>query len=256
MNKKIVLLAGQGESTSILYNSICRNNNIVNVIVENPVPMHKFLYRRVKKLGVFTVLGQVLFVTFVSRILKMTSKKRKLDIMTMYSLDNSNINPDMITHVESVNSEETQQHLKTINPKIVLVNGTRIISKKTLECIPAKFINIHAGITPLYRGVHGVYWALINGDIDSAGVTVHLVDQGIDTGNILAQGQVTPERSDNFITYPLSQLAEGIDLLVPLLSDILDDKIQILPTPKGKSCLWYHPTFWGYLWNRWKYGVK
>ena len=126
MNKKIVLLAGQGESTSILYNSICRNNNIVNVIVENPVPMHKFLYRRVKKLGVFTVLGQVLFVTFVSRILKMTSKKLTSKSLASYdvviiSTDHSDYDYSWIVKNAKlvVDTRNATSKIKTNRSKIV-----------------------------------------------------------------------------------------------------------------------------------------
>jgi folate-dependent phosphoribosylglycinamide formyltransferase PurN len=72
--------------------------------------------------------------------------------------------------------------LKAINPDLVIVNGTRIISKKVLSSINSKFVNIHVGITPKYRGVHGTYWALVNNDVENSGVTVHFVDEGIDTG--------------------------------------------------------------------------
>ena len=48
-------------------------------------------------------------------------------------------------------------------------------------------VNVHAGITPRYRGVHGGYWALAERHPEWVGTTVHLVDPGIDTGAILAQ---------------------------------------------------------------------
>ena len=51
-----------------------------------------------------------------------------------------------------------------------------------LEAVPAVFLNTLAGITPSYRGVHGAYWALVQRQPDACGVTVHLVDAGIDTG--------------------------------------------------------------------------
>src|SRR5438093_9923670 len=53
----------------------------------------------------------------------------------------------------------------------VVVNGTRIISEAVLTASDAVFINMHAGITPKYRGVHGGYWALYNGDGEAASST-------------------------------------------------------------------------------------
>ena len=51
-----------------------------------------------------------------------------------------------------------------------MINGTRIISKATLGCVPAVFINTHVGITPTYRGVHGGYWSLVEGERARCGV--------------------------------------------------------------------------------------
>jgi methionyl-tRNA formyltransferase len=46
--------------------------------------------------------------------------------------------------------------------------------QRKYSSINSKFVNIHVGITPKYRGVHGTYWALVNNDVENSGVTVHL----------------------------------------------------------------------------------
>lgn len=57
-----------------------------------------------------------------------------------------------------------------------------------LELIDAtrQIINCHLGRLPQYRGVRPVNWALRNGD-DLAGITLHVIDEGVDTGPILAE---------------------------------------------------------------------
>lgn len=142
-----------------------------------------------------------------------------------------------------------------MNPDVVIVNGTRIIAGKILNCVDSVFVNTHAGITPKYRGVHGAYWALANDDYENCGVTVHLVDTGIDTGGILRQKNIEIKGSDNFTTYTLLQIAEGIDLMRESLSDILTNNISLLNV-RGRSELWSHPTIWGYLFLRLARGVK
>ena len=146
--------------------------------------------------------------------------------------------------------------LKESNPDVVLVEGTRIISRRIIDCIPVKFINMHAGITPLYRCVHGAYWALVEDNRKACGVTVHLVDTGIDTGNILEQGIIEPAAEDNFVTYDLHQMAVGIPLLKKAARDVLENRVEIKPNPEGKSKLWSHPTLWEYIWFRFRLGVK
>ena len=58
--------------------------------------------------------------------------------------------------------------------------------------------------------MHGGYWALVSGHPEACGVTVHLVDEGIDSGGILAQSVITPGPADCFVTYPLMQLGVGL----------------------------------------------
>jgi len=138
----------------------------------------------------------------------------------------------------------------------VVVNGTRILSKRLLGCIDAVFINMHAGITPLFRGVHGGYWPLAQGQPEHCGVTVHLVDPGIDRGKVLGQALIQPTPEDNFTTYPLLQLAAGIPLMLRAVQGALDGAPETVPHPPGSSMQWYHPTLGSYLKTFASRGVK
>ena len=64
---------------------------------------------------------------------------------------------------------------------------------------PMKTINCHAGALPFYRGRNVLNWALIN-DERSFGITVHYIDEGIDTGDIILQRQYEITDSDNYAT--------------------------------------------------------
>ncbi len=87
-------------------------------------------------------------------------------------------------------------------------------------------------------------------------VTVHLVDKGIDTGNILEQEIIHPQKNDNYVTYPLLQLAAGIPCLKRAIKNVFDNQSQTKEPPGGESKLWSHPTLQGYLWRRIRFGVK
>ena len=108
----------------------------------------------------------------------------------------------------------------------------------------------------MYRGVHGGYWSLVEGKPETCGVTVHLVDPGIDTGNILGQALISPQEKDNFVTYPALQLAAGLPLMFRAVMNGLEDKVEVQPYPDGKSGLWSHPAAWEYLFYRLFKGVK
>lgn len=243
------MLARAGDSTNMLFHSLKNDFEIEAIILEKPVAPLELLKKRIKKLGWWTVFGQLLFQFSVSKILKKTSWRRKEEILEKYGLENTPLPPGKIINVSSVNSEECIKVILKFRPELVIVNGTRIISKQVLNALPVKFFNIHAGITPKYRNVHGAYWAIVSDDMENCGVTVHLVDEGIDTGNIIYQQRISITKKDNFATYPFLQLAEGIFFLKKALNDYFENALTVQQNGL-ESKLWYHPTLWQYIYHR------
>jgi folate-dependent phosphoribosylglycinamide formyltransferase PurN len=250
MSKKIVLLCSDCFSTVAEYNYLKKYFDFEALIVEQPVGKKQLIKRRIKKLGFFKVAGQVLFSLSVVPFLNQVSKKRIAEIKVLYSFDETPLDKAKIINVSSVNDIKCIDELKRLLPDIVIVNGTRIISKNVLDAVNAIFINMHTGITPQYRGVHGGYWAMVNNDAAHFGVTVHLVDKGIDTGNILYQAITNPYSADNFVTYPFLQFGEGIPLVKKAIDDVIQNKLNPMPYASANSKLWSHPSFWQYLSNR------
>ena len=246
-DRKVVVLAGPGESTDILFHYLDQAFGVHHLIVETPVGQRQLLSRRVEKLGWGVVLGQVLFKLGIASWLGRASSVRQQAIRAAHGLSAGPPPAERLTRVPSVNSPECIALLQALQPDVVVVNGTRIISKKVLAAVPCPFLNTHAGITPLYRGVHGGYWALANGDPAHCGVSVHVVDAGIDTGSILAQAIIKPTPADNFATYPLLQLAAGLPLLAQAVAAALTGELRTRPAPEGPSRLWSHPTLGQYL---------
>lgn len=249
-NKKIILLGGKGLSTNIVFNSLDKNFGLIAAIIENKESTKIFLKRRIKRLGLIKVLGQIAFQLLIFKPLSFFSKKRQNKIIIDNEIDVTDIPLEKIINVSSVNSTDCIELLKNLNPDLVIVNGTRIISKKVLNAVNSRFINTHAGITPYYRGVHGTYWALANNDLENSGVTVHFVDEGIDTGNIIEQIHVHPTPKDNFSTYPLLQLSMGLKILNKAVFSYLNNNLTTCKTSNTLGKLWYHPTIGEYLYNR------
>lgn len=87
-------------------------------------------------------------------------------------------NVNHIEFIEKIKSQEIDLN--------VSMSFDQIIKKDLLEVAPKGFINCHAGALPFYRGRNILNWALINGET-SFGITVHYIDEGIDTGDIIQQ---------------------------------------------------------------------
>lgn len=246
--KKIVFLASNTESSRWVYNALKDVLPISHAIIEQPVSKTQLLKRRIKKIGFIKVIGQVLFTLLVVPYLSRKAKKRKADLINKYKLDDTPFDKSVCSHVGSVNDDDCLQYLQKLQPDIVLVNGTRIISKKILQCVTATFINMHVGITPWYRGAHGGYWALYNNDAENFGTTIHLVDTGVDTGSILKYVFTKPDKTDNFTTYPIIQAAEGIRVLPGVINDFINSNYTVIKqNAKGK--LYQQPAIWQYFKN-------
>jgi methionyl-tRNA formyltransferase len=203
------------------------------------------------------VAGQVAFVLTVLPMLRLAGRRRSRDIEAHAGLDTSSIDGAIL--VRSVNDPATLAALLDLSPALVVVHGTRIIAGRILRAVDAPMLNLHMGITPRYRGVHGGYWALADGRPDLAGTTVHLVDEGIDTGGILGQATFEASARDSIATYPALHVACGLPVLIDVAGRLLDGvataPVAPLAGAEGSQLRW-HPTAWGYLARRFRHGVR
>ena len=78
-----------------------------------------------------------------------------------------------------------QEHVELL----VLAGFMRIVGPQLLAAFPRRIINIHPSLLPKHRGLRAWEQALTAGD-SVAGCTVHYVDEGVDTGDIIAQAEV------------------------------------------------------------------
>jgi methionyl-tRNA formyltransferase len=245
MAGRVILLTSEGDTGQIAARYLAARFSGFAVIVEQPESRVVFLRRRLKRLGVFKVLGQVAFMVF-QRIQQRLARPRIDAILGELGLS-PQLPPSVPVHrVNSVNDGECAALLAALKPDVVLVLGTRIIAGAVLRGAGVPFINYHAGITPKYRGVHGGYWALAERDGENFGSTVHLVDEGIDSGAVLYQARTAPAPADNFSIYAYIQLT----LALPMLAKAAEDAISGHLAPQAvdlPSRLWSHPTIWGYL---------
>lgn len=87
-----------------------------------------------------------------------------------------------------------------------------LLHQDVLTFFPGRAINLHISLLPYCRGAHPVFWAICEGK--PLGVTIHLLDAGLDTGNILIQQQ-TPlriEYNDSFASLYI-RLRRSIEVL-------------------------------------------
>lgn len=121
------------------------------------------------------------------------------------------------------------ENVKHFNPDLIVLAGfMRILPASFVSQVAPKMINTHPSLLPLFPGAHAVHDAMVAGAKET-GVTIHIVDEGVDTGPHLAQAkvEVLPE-DDETSLHERIKLVER-DLLVQVVKDIAENKIQLNP---------------------------
>ncbi|MEO0548721.1 MAG: formyl transferase [Pseudomonadota bacterium] len=249
----IVAMTAGGPHAWIMINALRAEFGDFPVILEDPEPQDLFWARRKRLLGPLKVASMQ-----AARI-PIKLAKRGTDATIQHMITDYGLQPDRPADLQpikvpSVNSLAAQAALTEADPRAVFVISTRMIGKRTLQTTNAPFINYHSGFNPLYRGMFGGYFALANGEPEYFGATVHLVDQGVDTGDILYQSRVKVYPEDNFHTY-LWRLAAGSQaIVINAIDDALKSKLRpyTLDLPSKQ---YFAPTLGGYLWTGLNKGV-
>lgn len=248
--KKALVMGRQSPSTFMLIKTLENSNYDVKWIEERRDDKKSLLLKRIKKQGAFKVFGQLLFMV-LQRALKRASQQRQNELLEVFG-NLPNYTPELVT--TNVNSDECINKARSLSADVVVLSGTRILSKHFLGSLDLPILNIHAGITPKYRGVHGGYWSLVNQDETHCGSTIHRVDEGVDTGSVLAYATIQITQDDNFVTYPILQQMEALKLLPQVLNGLDLRKEPSLTVTQ--SSIWSHPTIFQYIYYRLKFGVK
>lgn len=119
-----------------------------------------------------------------------------------------------------VNAPEIVQQIRTVNPDLIVsVSMNQIVKKDILKMPPNRCINVHCAPLPRYGGMSPYIWALANNE-DYSAVTIHYMDEGLDTGDIIVQENVKVAKNDSaFALFHRCCLRAG-ELLVKVVDEI------------------------------------
>lgn len=108
-------------------------------------------------------------------------------------------NPKFIVKGE-INDVQHVNDITALNPDLIISYGCSIIRSTLLDTFQGRFINIHLGLSPYYRGSGTNYWPFANRELQFVGTTFMYIDAGIDTGDIIHQIRADIQLDDNIHT--------------------------------------------------------
>ena len=122
---------------------------------------------------------------------------------------------------------------------LVLAFVTDFVPKKMIDISTRGGINYHPSLLPKYRGGSAMNWAIISGEMET-GVTIHQIDEGVDTGPIILQEKVAIEPDDTLKSLYFKKLYPlGIKMIPEAVRLIREGKAK--PSPQNDSEASYQP---------------
>ena len=99
-------------------------------------------------------------------------------------------------HISHEDEDQIIQLMQAWRVELIILAGwMRIVSPKLINAFSERIINVHPSLLPKYKGLHAVEQALESGDTET-GASVHFVDEGLDTGQVIIQRSVPIEPDD------------------------------------------------------------
>ena len=141
---------------------------------------------------------------------------------------------------ERVRHRDAVRVLRELQPDVIVVVAFgQILPKSVLELPPYGCLNVHPSCLPKYRGAAPIQWALINGETET-GVTIMLLDEGEDTGDIILQTSLPIDIVDDATTLSIRLANLAPSLLIEALGRISNgppphqpqDHSQATPAPR------------------------
>ena len=140
---------------------------------------------------------------------------------------------------EKIKDEPFITAISNFSPDVIAVVAYgKILPKAILDIPPKGCINVHASILPKYRGAAPINWAIINGEKET-GITTMLLDEGMDTGDMLLTEKVEIRDDDTASSLHDRLKYIGADLLIKTIKGIKSETIR--PIPQDDSQATYAP---------------
>ena len=205
-------------------------------VVFDPSPLGKKvgLARRAKEL--LKVFGAAYFLRYAARFAaaRLSPSRRLAPILRRHGIRE-------IRLAGNINDAESLETIGAFDPDLLVsVAGNQIFRKPLIELAPKGCLNLHSALLPKYRGLMPTFWALKNGEKET-GVSVFLVDEGIDSGPIVVQKRV-PIETDSLEELIRATKVVGMDAVWEAVEKIRRGRPKLTPNPDSEKTYYSFPT--------------
>lgn len=224
----IILLTRNNYQHCYVANKLAAAYTLSAIVVDRGKP--KSMFARVRTLLQRYTLCQLLsrLVSKATSTLCRVKKHERIEMFRVLGRENCerHLYKDIIKYVNGLNTVAGFETIKALDPDVILVFGTAVVSDKILSLAHKVAINMHTGISPYYRGAGCTFWPLYNEELHMLGATIHECTSKIDGGMIYEIGRVTLELNDNLSTVFARCVKLGTELYTKVIGELLAGELH------------------------------
>jgi methionyl-tRNA formyltransferase len=231
---KLILWIGNEPNQKALANKISEKFPIAAIVTESR--------QRINKIKIKELPSKVIEKVFLSSI-----SKAWVGLMAYYNKQFPSYPSVPMLNVENINTDEALDFSMKYNPDLIIVSGTRLIRKKLFTIKPSiGILNLHTGLSPYIKGgPNCTNWCLSNREFHLIGNTIMWLDEGIDTGNLVATEFTEFTGDESLSEVHIKVMEHAHDLYLRSIKQIIEGGRTNIPQKelaKGKT---YYTKQWG-----------
>jgi methionyl-tRNA formyltransferase len=210
--------------------------DIVGCVVFDPSPLGKKSELASRARELLRVFGPAYFIRYATRfaIARLDRGRRLATILKRHSVPELRLD-------ENVNSPEFVEAIRRLQPDLLVsIAGNQIFRRPLIDLAPKGCLNLHTALLPKYRGLMPTFWTLKNGEKET-GVSVFLVDEGIDSGPIVVQKRVRID-TDRLEELIRRTKVIGMDAVWEAVEKVRVGKPKLIPNPDSEKSYFSFPT--------------
>ena len=130
--------------------------------------------------------------------------------------------------ITTPNSKKFREYLETLELDIIINQSQNIIKKELLSIPKVGVLNRHNALLPKNRGRLTPFWVIFNGE-NKTGVSIHFVEEGIDSGDIVVQKEYKVRKKDNFNSIVKKNYSIASNAMVEALNILSRKNYDLIP---------------------------
>ena len=228
-----------GKYIGYLFANLPSWAKVSGVVILDPSPFGKpnsFLDRILKT---YTVFGGMFFLRYTLKYIyaKLINPKYQMtNVLSEYKISQIELPRP------NVNAKKSLEFLKSLKPDIIISISANQIFKQNILALPSLgCLNLHTALLPNYKGLMPTFWAMKN-DEKEIGVSVFIMDEGIDTGEIIVQKIIPIEPHDSLETLIGKTKKIGIDAIIESIKLLRSGGYKSTRFPPDSGSYYSFPT--------------